>query len=336
MQKVFLHVAGGTAGHIFPAQTIAQQNANVKHIILTDQRGMRFIKQNIFQEMIVSPIMRKALFTTMFQTISHTRKLFKQYQFDGVFCYGGYVTFLPALLSRIYNIPLYIIETNALMGKANRLLQKIANQVFITFPHTQYAKKHSIVCGFIVRNSFYNICTQKTSDTSFKILILGSSIGTTFFAQQFMQIFQFLPKSLLDTFIVIHHAPSKEHHFLQQTYQQLQIKHEVYEYIENIAQIMNEADLLICRSGASTLSEAAVLGKSMIMIPYPSSADNHQYYNALQMQQMGYGKMYEQKDFNAQMVAEYISSFAENYLNNIADKCVNVNKTEVIWEYVKV
>lgn len=340
--KTFLYAAGGTAGHVYPAQGIAEHKSHSKinHILLTDIRGAKFADPNIFSQICILPIKRAKMLRTFWKTVVISHKCFKNKKISGVFILGGYVSLIPALIAFFKNIPIYVIETNSIMGKANKLISKISKKIFTTFDlKSKFPSAKQI--GFFVRKEITSGITlgiqpqinpiETVKHDTFNILILGSSVGAYLFAEKIPAVFTFLSSELKQRISITQHTPTELQQKLSQTYSALQITHNLQNFIENIQEEMQKADLIISRAGASTISEACVMGKFMILIPYKKAADDHQTTNAKIIEKMGYAHTISEDDFDPKALAEYISQLMSK-TDPLPPMPININGCKQIWE----
>lgn len=376
---VFLYVGGGTAGHIFPGQAIAERSSLCKNVFLTDARGAQFVNKSIFHEVIIIDTNRRKIFRFMWQIVAKMHQLRKKEKISGVFLLGGLITFLPGIFAYLYRIPCCVIETNAIMGKANRWLSKIIKKIYTTFDLSKQ-NKHALRLGFFVRKEFVisefeddskkklvdisnnqimlsvlenqdlmednaeqlkaqEAKTEKEKnimliddnciDLEYNILIMGSSIGAKYFAQHLPSAIRIIKEKLttqrnifnqsnmkksvlvndqaVDIRLkIIQHAPKNTHETLQGIYKEMDVAAELYDFIEDIPTAMRKANLIICRAGASSISEGYMMRKTMILVPYKHAADDHQTYNAMEMQKLGYAFILKEEDFDAIKCAEII------------------------------
>lgn len=293
-RKTILYVGGGTAGHIFPAQVLAERSIdtgeNYSHVLLTDYRGERFADKNVFNDVHPIDIYPDKILTRAFGGLRKSYEVVKQYNPSVVYVFGGYVSGYPAIAAKMLGIPIRLIETNALMGRANRFIQWIADKVFVSFENTKHANKKAEHIGFLVRKSVLQwkyINAGKGTDISkdrdeFKLLVMGSSIGTHILSVLLPKLLERLPDEMLKKLHIIQQTPLKDQQDLSETYKDLGVKAELMEYIQDVGKEMHEADLVICRAGASTIAEVVELGKNVILIPNSRVKDNHQNLNALE------------------------------------------------------
>lgn len=265
--KKYLYVGGGTAGHVYPAQALAQTRPNYNHFLLTDQRGVKFA-QFFGMQCAVSPFNRKRVFWSFFPAFFHAFKFFKQHKFDAVFVFGGYVTVVPAIVAWLKRIKIYVIETNAIEGRAVKFIKRFAYANFSSFEMKGFEQ-----VGFLARQEF-TPCSDNKHTKQHTILIMGSSIGTDFFCSILPLVF----KHLSFKPHIIHHAPISKHQQLQKDYEHF--TYEIKEFFPNICDQMQQADLIISRAGASTVAEIIALNKRAILVPYKLAANNHQLANA--------------------------------------------------------
>lgn len=306
-EDFYLYIGGGSAGHIYPAQALVQAfNGSAKHILLTDQRGKSYCTDAIFQTTETSPFKRKNMLRTLLQTIFHTLKLLKKHPFKRVFVFGGYVTLIPAILARLKGIRVYVIETNAIQGLANRIIKLIATRKFSSFNIKGYE-----YIGFIARKNFFesnlmlslsNNSTNSTDSTLYSsiktIFVIESSIGTEFFCHKLPDVI----KSLQTPVRIIQHAPEKWHKHLQEQYKGVNCQ--ISAFFPNIHQQMQQADLIISRAGASTIAEIKAMGKHAIFVPYKYAANNHQVENVKAINAI----FMEEDNFNPKQFAQLIEN----------------------------
>lgn len=303
MKKIIL-TTGGTGGHIFPMISLYQklkEDSRVNEIrIITDDRAKKYI--DIKKIKIIksdSPFRKKGIF--------HFFKCLILVFFSTIYCLiflsifrpsivvgsGGYVS-LPVLLGALILRKKFVLyETNAVLGRVNKLFLPFCIKLFSGYPDIKgfpiKYKKKFIHVGQLVRDDFIifsheNISIEKekyNNDSKiFNVLILGGSQGAKVFGEKLPKCFKILSDESFK--LSIHQQIQKNQiDILKEFYKnQNNIFVELFEFKKNIKDYINNADVVICRSGSSTLSELVFLNKPFIAIPFPSSLDNHQYYNA--------------------------------------------------------
>ena len=301
MIKILLST-GGTGGHIFPILSLYKElkkNENIKDVkIITDKRAKKFIDFDDFKIINVdSPFRKKGvihLIKTFFYIFYSTFRCFLIIIFFNpkiVIGSGGYVSF-PVLLACILLRKKFILyETNAVLGRVNRLFLPYCFKLLSGYPDIRglphkYLKKFNHV-GQLVRDKFLQISNEivdtnssKINDKVLNILILGGSQGAKVLGEKLPKCFKSLDekkiklsikqqvqKNQLEVIRKFYNNNIKSHAFL-------------FEFNKNIENYIIEADVIICRSGSSTIAELSILNKPFIAIPLPGSLDNHQYFNA--------------------------------------------------------
>lgn len=315
MNKRIMIMAGGTGGHVFPALAVAlylkkqgwavtwlgtekglearvvpAQNIEVDWLTITGLRGKGLLGK--FKSVFL-------LFAACLQAFKHLRKR----KPDVVLGMGGFVAAPGGLMAKLLGIPLVIHEQNRVVGTTNKLLAKCAAQVLEAFPDSFKASMQATTVGNPLREDFVRLAaqTKASQTTELKILIVGGSQG----AQILNQV---VPKAmaLLDNIQVKHQTGAAMLDEVKDSYQQLQVNAEAMAFIDDIAQAYLWADLVICRSGAMTVSEVAAMGLPAIFIPLPHAIDDHQNANAKYLTEAGAGLVIKQQDLNPDTLATNI------------------------------
>ncbi len=298
MTKILLST-GGTGGHIFPILTLYTELKKLKDIeeikIITDDRAKNFLStDNIEIIKSDSPFRKKGVIhiikTLIYIFISTLRCIVFLISFKPkiILGSGGYVS-VPVLLAALIlrkNFILY--ETNSVLGRVNRLFLPFCDKLLSGYLEIKklpkkYEKKFFYV-GQLVRNEFLEISEVsrpiKKKDKVLNILILGGSQGAKVFGEKLPKCFKDLDSSNIQLSI-------KQQVLKQQLLEiddfyknNVQFQISLFEFKKNIYDYIIESDVVICRSGSSTIAELSILNKPFIAIPLPSSLDNHQYYNA--------------------------------------------------------
>lgn len=286
MKNVFI-VAGGTGGHINAALAMGEVFEDIFDVkYLT---GERYLDYQLFKgknvthlasrplrtknvvKLFINLAMNILVFTKIFMTYICNRPVF-------VLGAGGYICGPTLFAAKILLIPIYIIEQNAVVGVTNKILSKISNLVFTNFENTKGIKKSSkiVVTGNPVRRSIVE--SRNEICEKLKILIFGGSLGAT----QINEAIEFLLKeSKLENVEVIHQVGKGN--IKNFKIEKSNIEYIEKEYLEDMQKEYAWANIIICRAGASTVSELRIVKKPAIIIPYPAATDNHQYYNALEL-----------------------------------------------------
>ena len=328
MTKKIIFSSGGTGGHIFPAINLMKyfSNKGVEVILVTDNRGENFLKgQEKFNSYIINSdtptnksIIKKALsFAGIFIAIIKSIFILRKEKPNLVFGLGGYVSFPVSFASKFLNIPLVIYENNLILGRANKILLRFSNKIFLNaekiknFPE-KYKKKICTV-GSILSNNIinYSITNKKNMNKNFTILVLGGSQGAEIFGKIIpltikmlenkghkVEIYQQCIKSQKDSIIDF--------------YKQNNIKHMVFEFTPNILDFISVSDIAISRCGASTIAELKHTLTPFIAVPLHNSIDDHQYLNAKYYEEMGCCWLMEHKNFSSKNLFNLILKIIED------------------------
>jgi len=324
-KKYVLLAAGGTGGHVFPAQAIADQLIkDYKISLVTDKRGASFLKNSLAQvEKDILPVIG---FTGSIPNKIHAisalifsfSKLFFKFFLKKpsiVVGFGGYPS-APAIIAAFFHqIPTIIHEQNAVMGKANKFLAKFSDIIALSFKETfntnGIARYKMIYTGNPIRKQILDISDKiykKLDKSIFKILVVGGSQGAAIFSD-------ILPKAikLLDPKIqkILSINQQARQDLLQDTineYKESEAKVEVKNFFEDIENLLYKCDLVIARSGAATVMEIIASRKPSILIPFAASQNNHQFFNAQFLAQQKAAILIEEKDISPVMLAETISN----------------------------
>jgi UDP-N-acetylglucosamine--N-acetylmuramyl-(pentapeptide) pyrophosphoryl-undecaprenol N-acetylglucosamine transferase len=226
--------------------------------------------------------------------------------------FGGYPSFPAVAVAQCMNIPTVIHEQNAVLGQVNRMLSKKTKCLALSFEHTERVDSKSVVkvVGTPVRDAFYGFRETKYSKLKpsdpVHLLITGGSQGAKVFSTIIPTAIAALSPETRDRITVLHQCPKDDVDSLKKTYEGLSINAEVVGFIENMAEEISKAHLVIARSGASTLAELAVIGRPAILVPFPGAKDDHQWVNAKHIQAAEAGWCVRQADFSDEYLTEKI------------------------------
>ena len=378
-QKKILIMAGGTGGHIFPALAIADElkKHHFKIIWLGTKKGMEssLIPENNYpiEYIDIAGLRGKGLMTLvtmpykLIRAILQTFSIFRRIQPDLTIGMGGFVTGPGGLVSWLTGRPLIIHEQNAISGLSNNLLSIIANQCLTAFPGAYrgwFKKKDVEVTGNPVRKDILalnkNTFDQQQKDT-LKILVIGGSLGAEKINQVVPQAIQKLQLESANNrlanykyYQVIHQCGKGKveqvkktisGNYLTQT-SDIEVTYQLEEFLTDMAQAYQWADLVISRSGALTVSEIATVGISSILIPFPYAVDDHQTENAKFLTENQAGFLLAQNNLTAQSLKQVIEQCTveklaamavkakqlsrPNATNDVAERCLYwLNKTTI-------
>ncbi|WP_171264203.1 undecaprenyldiphospho-muramoylpentapeptide beta-N-acetylglucosaminyltransferase [Acinetobacter sp. ANC 3832] len=306
--KHVMMMAAGTGGHVFPALAVAkelqQQGCQVSWLATPTGMENRLLKQHnipIYQIDIQgvrgNGVVRKlvAPFKILKATLSAMRYM-KQLKVEAVAGFGGYVAGPGGLAARLLGIPVIIHEQNAVAGFTNTQLARISKTVCEAFPNTFAQSEKVVTTGNPVRaeitaiyNPSFRYKERQNADEPIHVLIVGGSLGA-------QALNECVPQALKQFDVplhVFHQCGQNKQESTQVLYADApdNLKVEVQPFIEDMAKAYADADLIICRAGALTVTEVATAGIAAVFVPLPSAVDDHQTANAKFLANIGAAKI---------------------------------------------
>jgi UDP-N-acetylglucosamine--N-acetylmuramyl-(pentapeptide) pyrophosphoryl-undecaprenol N-acetylglucosamine transferase len=222
---------------------------------------------------------------TLISAVAQASKIIRKQKPNLVIGMGGFASGPGGVAAFLNRVPLVIHEQNAIAGLTNKMLSKIATQIFQAFPNT--FKTKSLTIGNPIRDSINGVNKStknvlKNAGDKVNILVLGGSRGAKIFNQKLPRILASLVKQEL---VNIRHQCGKTNQLETKEYYSKELNRlddqiVVSEFIDDMQEVYDWADLVICRSGALTVSEIASVGLAAILIPFPFAVDDHQTVNA--------------------------------------------------------
>ncbi len=315
MVKIIL-TAGGTGGHLFPAESLATEllKSGAEVIFVTDKRGNRFssiadkvevrqVKSATLKPGIVSKI--KAVFDIGIGVLQAIL-LLKKEKPDVVVGFGGYPSFPTMFAAQLLRIKTVIHEQNGVLGKANKMLVKNVTKIACSVPNTRGAIANNndkiSVTGNPVRPA---IISKRDSnypnfDGNLNVLILGGSQGAKAFSTIIPDAFDKLSPDLQKKINIVQQARPEDLEDLKIRYaENKNLNVELQSFFDDVPERLEQAHLFIGSSGASTVSDVAVIGRPAIFIPLPLHADNQQLLNAISIKENGGARILEWQHFDA-------------------------------------
>ncbi|MFN7709648.1 MAG: UDP-N-acetylglucosamine--N-acetylmuramyl-(pentapeptide) pyrophosphoryl-undecaprenol N-acetylglucosamine transferase [Holosporales bacterium] len=310
----FILAAGGTGGHVMPALALAEEMVQNHHsaILMTDQRGVRYLQQPhaIGVKLIdTAPPSAGRLRFWLGQLIGFWQAVFYllRCQPRAVVGFGGYPAMPTCLAAITLRIPLILHEQNAIIGRSNRFLKRFARQTILSFGGKQInvPVRQSLIHG---RAQLYH--PPKTA-TPFSLLVTGGSQGARVFEDLIPEALALLPLNLRQNLHVHHQVSSTRLEELAKFYDQNSIRADLKTFFANIQDLLANCHLAISRSGASSVAEAAMLGRPVILVPFPYAADDHQRANALAMADRGAAWVVDQARLTPHQLAMMLANAME-------------------------
>lgn len=363
-----LFAGGGTAGHINPAIAVAgyikekQPDAELCYIGKKGGMEARLVPNAgiEFHSIDVEGFQRKISFANIKRNISalsklamashNAKKLLLELKPDVVMGTGGYVSGPVLRQAAKLGIKCCIHEQNAFAGVANKMLAPKMDAVMLAMPEAEKyfdCKKKPIVTGNPVRTSVIEMDKETARkmlnlDDRPMILSFGGSLGARRINETVADVMKWHWKS---GEIVHYHATGKfgtelMPRLLNEKSVDMNAENiRVTEYIDNMDVLLAAADLVICRSGAITISELAIQGKPAVLIPSPNVAENHQYHNAMTLVSKGAAAIIEEKDLTGEKLTEVVSGLITDneklgLMSKNAKKCAIVDTNERIYKVI--
>jgi len=318
---------GGTGGHLFPGIAIAREwlarhpDSRVLFVGTDRPFEKEILAENGFMHTAIAAAGIKGL--GLFKKVRALGCIpkgiaqgigilgrFKPHVVLGV---GGYSSGPVALAAWLRWIPVVLHEQNLLPGITNRLLARVARRIYLSFEQTRLPAdaRRIVYTGNPVRAEFLAAPdTHPGPETAFTILVAGGSQGAHGINAAVCAALEELqaPEGLL----MIHQTGTADEDMVARAYARMGIRSEVKPFFFNMAARYHQADLVICRAGATTVAEITAMGKAVIFVPFPHAADNHQVLNARALVDNGAALMVEEKDLSGGILANWINQLRGN------------------------
>ncbi len=317
--KSVVVMAGGTGGHVFPALAVAQylqaQGVNIHWLGTKNGIEADIVPQNGFaiSYLEVQGVRGQGLARLLLApfkiilAILAAMRVLRAVKADCVIGLGGYVTGPGGVAARLLGKPLIIHEQNAVAGFTNKQLAHLASHVLQAFPAAFAASPKVTTTGNPVRPVIANLPPpeqryQARQEQALQVLILGGSQGAVALNERVPEALALVAQQ--QPLVIRHQTGKKQVELTAQRYQQLGLNAEVQPFISDMAEAYGWADVVICRSGALTVSELAAAGVASVLIPYPHAVDDHQTANGRYLSDAGAAILCPQAQMSAETLAE--------------------------------
>jgi UDP-N-acetylglucosamine--N-acetylmuramyl-(pentapeptide) pyrophosphoryl-undecaprenol N-acetylglucosamine transferase len=234
-------------------------------------------------------------------------RILSEFRPDVVIGVGGYASGPAMLAAVLHRVPTLVFEPNFVPGFANRLVAPLVSGAAVHFAETGRYFRRCEVTGVPVREAFFQIANQNPMDTKPILLVFGGSQGAHAINQVVMDSVPELRQRVPGLHIV-HQTGERDYNDAQAAYEKLGDCVEVYRFIDDMPGLFARAELLICRSGASTVAEVTAAGKPAVFVPFPRAADDHQKRNAEALEREGAAMMLEEPKLNRESLVEAVST----------------------------
>ena len=339
-----LIMAGGTGGHIFPGLAVAEAlrdkgwrvhwlggKGSVDHpsmeSLLVPPRGFAFETIDFSgvrgKGMVTLAVLPLRLLKAFWQSLQLIRKV----KPDVVVGLGGYIAFPAGLMSVLVGKPLVLHEQNSVAGMVNKVLAIVAHRVFTAFPNVL---KNAEWIGNPMRAAFIS---QPEPAVRFagrsgplRLLVVGGSLGARGLNTLVPLALALIP--VADRPRVLHQSGAKQIDELRANYSAAGVEAQLTPFIDDTASAFADADLIICRAGASTVTEIAAVGAAALFVPFPAAVDDHQTSNARFLVAQGGGWMEQQRDLTPEKLAAMLQKTERSALVNRALQAKTMQKAE--------
>lgn len=350
MSKTVLLTAGGTGGHLFPAQSLASELIRRGWTVelATDERADKYgsafpaRKVHIIASETIrgrNPFLLAKTAVKLFLGTLQARKVIKALKPDVVAGFGGYPTFPPMYAARLTGTPSILHEANGVMGRANRLLAKGVTAIATSVPIEDLPadfKAKLTETGNPVRDAVLAAAelpySAPLAGGTFNLLVFGGSQGARFFSDLLPPALEKLPADVRARLRIVQQCRPEDMERVQAVYDSLGVQAECAPFFQDMPQRIAEAHLVICRSGASSVSELSVLGRPSILVPLPGAIDQDQAANAKVLEKAGGAWPIRQVDLYPERLAQEITRFmnAPEMLGEAAQKARSVARPDAV------
>lgn len=318
--------AGGTGGHIFPgvamARELKERDQSTAILFVGTARGLesKIVPRAGFDlELIkvgalkgVSVFERTKSLGELPPSFLAARRILRRFKPDLVIGVGGYSSGPTLLMAALSRIPTMVVEPNAMPGFTNRVLARFVDAAALSFADAQkYFRSRGVVTGNPVRVDFARLPKKQRSDR-IHVLIFGGSQGAQAINNAVIGALPALA-SRKERLSFTHQTGERDYEVVRLGYAAAGFDDvDVRPFIHDMADQYARADLLICRSGATTVAEVAAAGKAAIFIPFPFATDDHQRRNAEAFVRVGAGRMILQRDLTPARLAGELNQLIDN------------------------
>lgn len=311
--------AGGTGGHVFPAEGLAANLKKRGHklALFTDSRAMNFVNYEYFDAIEILNIKRNNIFIyawTMLRGILKSLIFFYKNRVNLVVGFGGYPSLPGMIAAQIMFKKTLLHEQNAVLGRANKLLLKFTKGLAISFSPTIGAPHTAVWTGNPVRGLVHDAMSNASSKEAdkFHVCVIGGSQGAKLFSEIIPKALELLPEALQKKLVITQQCRHEQLQDVKTIYERLGIEACLESFFSDIPGKLRNADLAICRAGASTVAELTCLGVPAIFVPLAISKDNDQGENARLIVNAGGGWIVHEPDFTPPVLAQLLESIMKN------------------------
>lgn len=320
-KPVILLCAGGTGGHLFPAEALAHELAGRGYDVhlATDDRAQRFAAKFPASQIHIiksatpngrNPLLLAGAAWSLISGYRQSRALIHATKPSAAIGFGGYPTLPPMLAAAHLGVPVLIHDANAVMGRANRWLSAKASNIAMGFGEAASGRK-VVVTGNPVRPAVLEAAKlayhRRKPGGAFNLLVFGGSQGAQFFSQALPQAIALLEPAQRRVLKIVQQARIEDRARLEADYAKAGIVAETAPFFKDMAQRIAKAHFIISRAGASSVSELCAIGRPSLLVPYPFALDHDQAMNAKSLADSGGAQIIAQAALSPQKLAAIIA-----------------------------
>ncbi|MFN3737406.1 undecaprenyldiphospho-muramoylpentapeptide beta-N-acetylglucosaminyltransferase [Hydrogenophaga sp.] len=340
-QPCALIMAGGTGGHIFPglavAEALRERGWRVHWLGAPGSMESRLVPPRGFalETIDFGGVRGKGVLTLALLPLRLLRAFWQSLQVvrrvkpDVLVGLGGYITFPGGMMGVLLGKPLVLHEQNSVAGMANKVLAGVADRVFTAFPH---ALPKSTWVGNPLRQAFLQQAApaERFAGRSgpLRLLVVGGSLGAQALNRVVPQALALIPAEQRP--IVTHQSGEKQIDALRANYAEAGVQAELTPFIDDTARAFAEADLIVGRAGASTVTEIAAVGAAAVFVPFPAAVDDHQTANARFLVDAGAAWLEPQAGLTPEKLAALLQGVSREQLLHMAERAKQQEKTEAV------
>ncbi|MEP3525965.1 MAG: undecaprenyldiphospho-muramoylpentapeptide beta-N-acetylglucosaminyltransferase [Hyphomicrobiales bacterium] len=317
-KKRALLCAGGTGGHLFPAHALASEliRRGFDVHLVSDERIERYaadfpasVRHKVPSATFAgrNPLKLAKAVLSLGKGYLAGRRLISKTKPDVVVGFGGYPTVPPVMAAATKGVPTMIHEANAVLGRANWLLSNKVKAVALGLPLSSRMMRQTIYTGNPVRDTVLdaakNTYKAPESDGDFHLTVFGGSQGAQFFSAVVLKAIGLLDDSSRGRLKIVQQARAEDEQAVRSAYDVMDVRADVATFFDDMPSRIADSHLVICRSGASTTAELAVIGRPAILVPYPHALDHDQAANAASLVESGGGWMKKQSEMTPEWLA---------------------------------
>jgi UDP-N-acetylglucosamine--N-acetylmuramyl-(pentapeptide) pyrophosphoryl-undecaprenol N-acetylglucosamine transferase len=314
----YMFAGGGTGGHIYMAVAIREElkrrDPGCQVLFVGTIEGLeskilpplgfslRTIRVGALNKVSVGRVLKTLM--QLPSSLMESRRILRDFRPTVVISLGGYSAGPVVMAAKIMGCPSVLVEPNAYPGLTNRLLGPLVRRAAVAFKETgDFFPGKARKTGIPIRTEFHQIPPWASKGKSMRLLVFGGSRGSRPINRLMCDALSYLRGLDIS---VVHQTGGSDLDWVSDAYKRAPVSGRVKEYIEDMPSEFESADIIISRSGASTVAEISAAGRASILIPFPTAANNHQWKNALALQRSGAAILVKQSTLSGRILAQKI------------------------------